>query len=109
DARVGALPFSNREWNIPPPAVQEYVRRLQEHVRQLQHQVDTLQGQVGKTSQTSSKPPSSDSPFKKPQRQRRQSAGKRGGRTGHKGTGPTLLTPTEVHLLEQAHMACDQC
>lgn len=106
DPLLWALPFSHLEWNITPPAVQEHVRRLQEHVRQLQHQVDTLQGQVGKTSQTSSKPPSSDSPFKKPQRQRRQSAGKRGGRTGHKGTGPTLLTPTEVHLLEPAPCAC---
>ena len=106
DPILWALPFSQMEWNITPPAVQDHVRRLQEHVRQLQNQVDTLQGQVGKTSQTSSKPPSSDAPCKKPQRQRRQSAGTRGGRTGHQGTGPTLLTPTEVHLLEPAPCAC---
>ncbi len=106
DPILWAFPFSHMEWNITPPAVQEHVRRLQEHVRQLQNQVDTLQGQVGKTSHTSSKPPSSDAPCKKPQRQRRQSAGQRGGRTGHQGTGPTLLTPTEVHLLEPAPCAC---
>jgi transposase len=106
DPILWAFPFSRMEWDITPPAVQDHVRRLQERVRQLQSQVDTLQGQVGKTSQTSSKPPSSDSPFKKPERKRRQSSGKRGGRTGHKGTGPTLLTPTEVHLIEPGPCAC---
>jgi transposase len=106
DPLLRALPFSPMEWNITPPAVQDYVRRLQEQVRQLQHQVDALHGQVGKTSPTSSKPPSSDSPFKKPQRQRGQSTGKRGGRTGHTGTGPTLLAPTEVHLIEPPSCAC---
>ena len=101
-----ALPFSHMEWTITPPAVQEHGRRLPEHVRRLQHQGDTFQGQVGKTSQTSSQPPSSDSPFKNPQRQRRQSAGKRGGRTGPKGTGPTVLPPTAVHRLAPAPCAC---
>jgi len=106
DPILWAFPFSHMAWNSTPPAVQEHVRRLPEHVRQLQNQVDTLQGQVGKTSHTSSTPPSSDAPCKKPQRQRRQSAGTRGGRTGHQGTGPTWLTPTEVHLLEPAPCAC---
>ena len=79
DPILWAFSFAQMEWNITPPAVQEHVRRLQQQVRQLQNQVDTLQGQVGKTSQTSSKPPSSDSPFKKPQRKRCQSSGKRAG------------------------------
>jgi len=38
----------------------------------------------------------SDSPFKKPKRKGRKSSGKRGGRKGHQGTGPTLLSPTEL-------------
>ena len=58
-----------------------------------QDQIETLQGRVGKTSQTSRKPPSSDSPFQKPQRQPRNSGGTRGARTGHQGLGPPLLTP----------------
>ena len=68
--------------------------------------MDTLQGRVEKTSQTSSQPPSSDSPFDKPKRTPRQSSGKRGGRKGHSGTGPTLLSPTDVHLIAPGPCAC---
>jgi hypothetical protein len=44
DPLLWALPFSQMEWTITPPAVQDYVRRLQQQVRQLQHQVDALEG-----------------------------------------------------------------
>jgi transposase len=101
-----AYPFTPMEWRITPPAVQNYIETLQGRVGQLQKQVDTLQGRVEKTSQTSSKPPSSDSPYTKPKRKRCQSTGNRGGRKGHKGTGPTLLSPTEVHLIDPAPCAC---
>jgi transposase len=106
DNILWALPFSPTEWKLTPPAVQAHLQSLQQRVNQLEKQVDTLQGRVEQTSQTSSKPPSSDSPYKKPKRKRRQSSGKRGARPGHPGTGPTLLTPTEVHLLEPAPCAC---
>jgi transposase len=79
--------------------------RQQQH-EQLQHQVDLLQGRVDQTSQTSNKPPSSDSPYKKPTR--RQSSGKRGGRKGHAGSGPILLAPTEGQHVYPASCACSQ-
>jgi transposase len=101
-----ALPFSPTEWGLTPPAVQAHVQRLQQRVHQLEQQVETLQGRVERTSQTSSKPPSSDSPFHKPTRQPRPSGGPRGARPGHPGHGPTLLSPTEVHLIEPAPCAC---
>jgi transposase len=101
------FPFGQLDWAVTPPAVQDYIETLQGRVAQLQKQVETLQGRVEKTSQTSSKPPSSDSPFNKPKRKRCKSkGGKRGARTGHPGTGPTLLSPTEVHLIEPAPCAC---
>jgi transposase len=82
------------EWDRTPPAVQDYIKnqhqqmaQLQTQVEQLQQHVETLQERVAKTSQTSSKPPSSDSPFHKPKRQRKTSAGKRGGHKGHRGRG----------------------
>jgi transposase len=87
------------DWERTPPAVQDYIQRLRHQIKHLEKQVDTLQGQVAKTSQTSSKPPSSDSPFNKPKRERRPSCGKRGGQKGHPGKGPKLLSPTEVHLI----------
>jgi transposase len=94
------------DWELTPPAVQNYIDRLRQQIKALEKQVETLQGQVGKTSQTSSKPPSSDSPFNKPKRNRRPSSGKRGGQKGHRGKGPTLLSPTGVHLSEPGPCAC---
>ena len=106
DTSLWALPFSPTEWALTPPAVQAPVQRLQPRVHQLEHQVETLPGRVERTSHTSSKPPSSDSPFHKPTRQPRASGSPRGARPGHPGHGPTLLRPTEVRLLEPAPCAC---
>jgi transposase len=63
-----------------------------------------LQGHMDKTSQTSSKPPSSDSPFKKPKR--RKSSGTGGAKQGHPDSGPTLLEPTDVPHLYPAPCSC---
>ena len=113
DPILWALPFGQLEWEITPPAVQAYITtqhqqiaQFQTQIKQLQTQVETLQGQVDKTSQTSSKPPSSDSPFSKPKRQRKTSSGQRGGQQGHRGKGPTLLSPTEVRLIEPGPCLC---
>lgn len=120
DSILWALPFTQLEWALTPPAVQNYIKRqhqqiaplqtqmaqFQSQIEQLQQQVETLQGRVAQTSQTSSKPPSSDSPFNKPKRQRTTSTGTRGGQRGHRGNGPTLLSPTEVHLIEPGPCPC---
>ena len=84
--------------------LQTQLGALQQQHHQLQHQVDTLQGRLDKTSKTSSKPPSSDSPFTKPMR--RPSSGKRGARKGHPGAGATLLAPTDVQYVYPAPCAC---
>jgi transposase len=106
DSILWTLPVCQMDWERTPPTVQDYIDRLHQQIKQLEKQVETLQGRVEKTSQTSSKPPSSDSPFNKPKRQRRPSSGKRGGQKGHRGQGPKLLTPTEVHLIEPGPCAC---
>ena len=108
------FPFPEEDWHQTPPSVQRYILTLQQQlgdlkqqVDQLQKQVELLQGRMDKTSQTSSKPPSSDSPFNKPRRSKRPKAsGKRGGRKGHPGSGPLLLEPTEVHPVYPAPCAC---
>jgi transposase len=106
DTLPWAFPFSPTEWELTPPAVQAHVQSLQQRVNQLEKQVETLPGRVEQTSQTSRKPPSSDSPFQKPTRKPRNSGGTRGARPGHPGNGPTLLSPTEVRLIEPAPCAC---
>jgi hypothetical protein len=94
------------EWDLAPPAVQDDIKSQNQQIAQLQTQIETLQGRVEKTSQTSSKPPSSDAPFNTAKRQRKQSAGKRGGQKGHRGNGLKLLSPTEVPLIEPGPCAC---
>lgn len=106
DSILWALPVCQMDWELTPPAVQDYIDTLHQQIKDLQKQVDTLQGRVEKTSQTSSKPPSSDSPFTKAKRNRPPSSGQRGGQKGHRGKGPTLLSPTEVHLIEPGPCAC---
>lgn len=108
-----ALPFGPMEWELTPPAVQDYRKpqhqqsaQWQAQSAQLQQQVATLPGRVEQTSQPSSKPPSSDSPCNKPKRHKRTASGKRGGQKGHRGHGPTLLSPTAVHLIEPGPCPC---
>ena len=108
------FPFPEEDWHHTPPSVQQYVLALQQqlgalkqHVDQFQKQVDLFQGRLDKTSQTSSKPPASDSPFQKPTRStRRKLSAKRGARMGHPGSGPLLLAPTEVQHLSPVPCAC---
>jgi transposase len=108
-----SFPFSHTEWDHTPGAVQAHLltlqtqlHALQQQQHQLQQQVDTLQGRLDNTSQTSSKPPSSDSPFPKPTR--RSSSGKRGARKGHPGSGALLLEPTNIQHVYPAPCACGQ-
>jgi transposase len=103
-----APPFSQEEWAMTPPSVQDHLLSLHKRVAQLTQQVEALQARLDKTSQTSHKPPSSDSPFQKPKRQAHRTGAPRGGRQGHPGSGPLLLEPTDVHLIEPGPCVCGQ-
>jgi transposase len=103
DNLIGSVPFSQAEWDQTPSAVQAYLvaqdadlHTLKSQLQQLQQQVDQLQGRLDQTSSTSSKPPSSDSPFKP--RKPRQSSGTRGGKKGHPGSGPKLLDSIVIFI-----------
>jgi len=61
---VWSLPFTPQDWEQTPPAVQAYVRTLSDEVTQLHDRVETLEARLTQNSTTSSKPPSSDSPYK---------------------------------------------
>lgn len=102
------FPFRHRDWEQTPPAVQTYLLSLHQRLDQLHSQLDRLQERLDKTSQTSHKPPSSDSPFQTPKAKRGKSLGKRGGRPGHPGTGPQLLSPTEGQSMYPEPWACGQ-
>src|SRR5215510_15202386 len=83
---IWPFPFTPQDWEQTPPAVQAYLRTLRDQVSQLQDRVETLEARLMQNSTTSSRPPSSDSPYKKT----RQCASattprKAGGKPGHPG------------------------
>lgn len=93
-ATVWPFPFTEQEWEHTPPAVQAYLHTLRDEMGQLQERVESLEARLNQNSTTSSRPPSSDSPYKKPRR-RTGSKGSRkgGGKPGHPGHRQVLFPP----------------
>ena len=70
-------PFSEADWHATPEPVRLYVEQLEQtvialvaKVEQLEKRIEQLESKSKKNSQDSNKPPSSDSPYEKPKRQR---------------------------------------
>ena len=111
---VESFPFTAQNWAQTPSAVQAYVSTLHDEMARLHHEigqlherVETLEARLQQNSTTSSKPPSSDSPYQKPRR-RTGSTGSRkgGGKPGHLGHRQVLLAPTTVEELMPEWCAC---
>jgi transposase len=101
------FPFTPQDWEQTPPAVQAYLHTVHEVLRQLQERVETLEARLKQDSATSSRPPSSDSPYKKPrQRPNATTPRKAGGKPGHPGHRQVLLAPTTVQHLRPERCAC---
>jgi transposase len=104
---VWPFPFTPQDWMQTPLAVQAYVRALHDEVAQLHDRVETLEARLQQNSTTSSRPPSSDSPYKKPrQRPPTSPPRKAGGQPGHPGHRQELLPPTTVYELKPVRCAC---
>src|ERR1043166_7787006 len=104
---VWPFPFTPQDWELTPPAVQAYLRTVHDALGQLQERVDTLEARLTQNSTTSSRPPSSDSPYKKPrQRTNATAPRKAGGKPGHPGHRQVLLPPTTVQELRPERCAC---
>ena len=70
-------PFSDQDWQATPESVRQYIKHLEQtiallvnKVQELEKRTEKLESKANQNSQNSSKPPSSDSPFKKPKRSR---------------------------------------
>ena len=66
-------PFSLLDWTATPEPVKQYIEYLEQtiaalaaSVEQLEKRIEQLEVKTKQNSQNSNKPPSSDSPFKKP-------------------------------------------
>jgi len=102
------FPFPEADWEQTPPAVQVYLHALQHEMGQLQDQVESLAARLNQDSTNSSRPPSSDSPYKKPRRRTGASPRPRkgGGKPGHAGHRQVLLAPTSVEDMLPEVCAC---
>lgn len=102
-------PFTEEDWEATPKPVRQYIIQLEDIVirlyretEDLKKRVSDLENRLNKNSQNSSKPPSSDLPYKKPPKQTRKSKRKRGGQKGHKGHQQKLMEPTsEINLVPE--------
>jgi transposase len=95
---VFPFPFSEQDWEQTPPAVQAYLHTLRHEMDQLQDRVASLEARLQQDATNSSRPPSSDSPYKNPRRRTGSSTRTRkgGGKAGHPGHRQVLLAPTSV-------------
>ena len=104
---VWSFPFTPQDWEQTPQAVQAYVRILHNEVAQLHERVETLEARLTQNSTTSSKPPSADSPFKKPRRHTTSTTSRKaGGKPGHPGHRQVLMAPTSVVEVRPAPCVC---
>jgi len=101
--------FTDDDWKATPEPVKQYIRTLVEtnvlllsKISQLEKRIEVLENKSNKNSQNSSKPPSSDSPYKRPKKKTPKSRRKRGVQKGHKGCRQKQLEPTEKkHILPE--------
>src|SRR5262245_47484703 len=104
---IWPFPFTPQDWAQTPSAVQTYLHTVHDALGQLQERVETLEARLTQNSTTSSRPPSSDSPYKKPrQRPNATTPHKAGGQPGHPGHRQGFLSPTTVYEVRPERCAC---
>lgn len=81
------------------------IEAQQKRIEALEREVRELRAQLRKDSSNSSKPPSSDPPWKKPEERRRPGERKRGGQPGHDGHERTRVKPDAVVDVRPAECA----
>jgi len=106
-------PFSEEEFQATPEPVRRYIIQLEEVViklfketQDLKKRVTELENRLNKNSQNSSKPPSSDPPYKKPSKKGKKSKCKQGGQKGHKGNQQKLMDSTIEKTLFPETCSC---
>jgi transposase len=104
------LPISEDDWQHTPPVVQAVVVALWQQVEALRAEVARLREQVGRNSQNSSQPPSSDRPSAPPRPKQPPSGRSAGGQKGHAGHGRALKAVADVqHVVNLKPTCCGTC
>jgi transposase len=96
--------------NTPPAilALLEYLLQenmaLKKQVEAQGRQIEELRARLNMNSENSSRPPSTDSPYKS--KETGEEKKKSGAKKGHKGHRQTLLTPTETKIIQPEICPC---
>ena len=105
--------FSQLDWQMTPEPVRQYIQLLEQLLIDTQKRVDSNEERIEKleskaiqNSHNSSKPPSSDPPFKRKKRERKKSKRKKGGQKGHKAHKQQVLAPTRTHKVKPTCCTC---
>lgn len=95
---------SQEDWDSTPESVRVLVLSLMQRI-------EALEAKLNQNSANSNKPPSSDSPFKKPKAKtdKKKKKGKPGGRKGHKGHRQILHEPTDAKDIHPQQCICGCC
>ena len=106
----GDLPITEAEWNQTLPAVQALILWQHEIIAKLSKRMEEHEARLSQNSQNSNRPPSSDSPFKKPSSEKEEKKGKARSRKGRKGYRQQMLDPTETRSAypQPCTCGCDQ-
>jgi transposase len=112
-AALALLWQQNRMLQSRCAAYEQQVQRLTtevERIKRLELEVAELREQLGRNSQNSSKPPSSDPPKASSSVQAKTGKTKRGGQPGHRGKRRQLLPAEQVdHIVDLRPVDCAQC
>jgi transposase len=101
---TGIPVFSQMDWQMTPRSVRAYLVLLHGQYQTLVTRVEKLEQRLGSDSTTSSKPPSTDSPFKKKLKEKFRK--KPGGKKGHPGHRQEMLEPTKTVSVEPKRCPC---
>ena len=109
-------PFSPLEWHTIPEAARLYISALEQSIATmsdkielLEKRIEHLENRLNKNSQNSNKPPSSDGPFKRPEKKADKKKRIRGAQKGHKGYRQQLLKPTRTVKIPPQQCSCGNC
>jgi len=105
------LAITEQDLQNTPPAVVNLLgfllrenMELRKQVVEQSKQIEELKSRLNLNSSNSSRPPSSDSPYRS--KEVGQQKRKPGGKKGHKGHRQRLLTPTETRLIQPELCTC---
>lgn len=109
ETRPDLTTLSDQEKDAHILALYALVDELGVIIKRLAEEIDRLKGQLGKNSQNSSKPPSSDGMNKPaPKSLRKPSGQSSGGQKGHRGHHLEAVTNPE-HIVHHAVSHCERC